>query len=116
MKKINLKSTLAMVAVAASCLGAWKAYDTYGSVDNSLMMENIEALSNPSEVQKWNLHHCYTLPMAHPGNSTNYQYSCSEKCPTYEEAKKYKESQCDCWEKNIIPSTWSPHLGCWKKE
>lgn len=45
MKKINLKSTLAMVAVAASCLGAWKAYDTYGSVDNSLMMENIEALS-----------------------------------------------------------------------
>ncbi len=62
MKKINLKSTLAMVAVAASCLGAWKAYDTY------------------------------------------------------EEAKKYKEPQCECWEKNIIPSTWSPHLGCWKKE
>ena len=46
MKKINLKSTLAVVAVVASCFGAWKAYDTYGSVDNSLMMENIEALSD----------------------------------------------------------------------
>jgi hypothetical protein len=50
MKKINLKSTLAMVAVAASCLGAWKAYDTYGSVDNSLMMENIEALSLDGDI------------------------------------------------------------------
>jgi hypothetical protein len=46
MKKINLKSTLAVVAVVASCFGAWKAYDTYGGVDNSLMMENIEALSD----------------------------------------------------------------------
>ena len=45
MKKIILKSTLAVVAVAASCLGAWKTYDAYGSVDNSLLMQNIEALS-----------------------------------------------------------------------
>lgn len=40
-----LKSTLAVVAVAASCFGAWKTYGAYGSVDNSLLMENIEALS-----------------------------------------------------------------------
>lgn len=45
MKKVILKSTLAVVAVAASCLGAWKTYGAYGSVDNSLLMENIEALS-----------------------------------------------------------------------
>lgn len=45
MKKSIIKSTLAVVAVAASCFGAWKTYDTYGSVDNSLMMENLEALS-----------------------------------------------------------------------
>lgn len=46
MKKVILKSTLAVVAVAASCLGAWKAYGAYGSVDNSMLMENIEALSD----------------------------------------------------------------------
>lgn len=40
-----LKSTLVVVAVAASCFGAWKTYDTYGSVDNSLLMQNIEALT-----------------------------------------------------------------------
>lgn len=45
MKKVILKSTLAVVAVAASCFGAWKTYDTYGSVDNSLLMQNIEALT-----------------------------------------------------------------------
>lgn len=45
MNKNFLKSTLAVVAVAASCFGAWKTYDVYGSVDNSLLMENLEALS-----------------------------------------------------------------------
>lgn len=46
MKKVILKSTLAVVAVAVSCLGAWKTYGAYGSVDNSMLMENIEALSD----------------------------------------------------------------------
>lgn len=46
MKKTILKSTLAVVAVTASCLGAWKTYEAYGSVDNSMLMENIEALSD----------------------------------------------------------------------
>ena len=45
MKKMILKSTLAVVAVTASCLGAWKTYDAYGCVDNSLLMQNIEALA-----------------------------------------------------------------------
>lgn len=40
-----LKSTLAVVAVTASCLGAWKAYDAYDYNDNSLLAENVEALS-----------------------------------------------------------------------
>ena len=44
-----LKSTLARGAVTASCLGAWKAYDTYGHEKNSLLMQNIEALTAPSE-------------------------------------------------------------------
>ena len=99
MKKVILKSALAVVAVTLSCLGAWKAYEAYGNVDNVLLVENLEALSNPPEAQKWNLHHCYTLPIAYPGNATNYQYSCSENCPTYEDAKKYTEPVCGCWEK-----------------
>ncbi len=45
MKKMIFKSTLAVVAVTASCLGAWKTYDAYGCVDNSLLMQNIEALT-----------------------------------------------------------------------
>ena len=44
-----LKSTLAVVAVTASCLGAWKAYEAYRSVDNSLLMENLEALSQDDD-------------------------------------------------------------------
>ena len=49
MKKILLKSTIAVVAVAASSLGAWRAYNAYGVTDNTLLVENIEALSNPSD-------------------------------------------------------------------
>lgn len=60
MKKVILKSTLVVVAVLASCLGAWKAYDYYGVVDNSLLMENIEALSDEDPEgnnEEWYLHH-----------------------------------------------------------
>lgn len=45
MKKVIFKSTLAVVAVATSCLGAWRAYGSYENVDNSLLMENLEALA-----------------------------------------------------------------------
>lgn len=45
MKKTIIKSTLVVVAMAASCFGAWKTYDAYGCVDNSLLMQNIEALA-----------------------------------------------------------------------
>ena len=51
MKKAIIKPTLAVVAVAASCFGAWKAYDAYGSVDNSLMMQNIEALTQNTNLE-----------------------------------------------------------------
>lgn len=43
-----VKSTFAVVAVTASCFGAWKACGVYGNVDNSLLMENLEALSADS--------------------------------------------------------------------
>ena len=76
MKKINLKSTLAMVAVAASCLGAWKAYDTYGSVDNSLMMENIEALSDEN-------------PEGDNGGQTVIHYTVSERTVTIHEYNEF---------------------------
>ena len=46
MKKVILKSTLAVVAVTASCLGAWKAYDAYEYEDNAMLMENVEALTS----------------------------------------------------------------------
>ena len=39
-----------MVAVAASSFGAWKAYDAYGVTDNTLLVENIEALSEAGPV------------------------------------------------------------------
>ena len=49
MKKMILKSTLAVVAVTASCLGVWKAYGAYENVDNALLMENMEALSQDGD-------------------------------------------------------------------
>ena len=49
MKKNFLKSTIVVVAVAASGLGAWRAYNAYGVTDNTLLVENIEALSAASD-------------------------------------------------------------------
>lgn len=46
MKKMILKFTFAVVVMAASCLGARKAYDAYGYEENSILMENVEALSD----------------------------------------------------------------------
>ena len=54
MKKTNLKSALIVAAIAFSCFGAWKAFDTYNNsnVDNnSMLFENIEALSSGSDVE-----------------------------------------------------------------
>ena len=44
MKKVILKSTLAVVAVAASCLVAWKAYvnTTCLQIDNNLLLDLID--------------------------------------------------------------------------
>ncbi len=64
MKKMILKSTLAVVAVTASCLGAWKAYDAYDYNDNSLLAENVEALTQASEIsdKSWYQYLAYTHP------------------------------------------------------
>jgi hypothetical protein len=34
-KKTLIKSALVVVAVATSCLGAWRAYGVYGNADKS---------------------------------------------------------------------------------
>lgn len=52
-----LKSTLAVVAVTASSFCAWKAYGTYGSVNNSLLMENLEALSQDGDNPEQSVKH-----------------------------------------------------------
>ncbi|MBQ8593832.1 MAG: hypothetical protein IJ467_06020, partial [Bacteroidaceae bacterium] len=92
MKKVILKSTLAVVAVAASCLGAWKAYGAYGSVDNSMLMENIEALSDNGEPNDGD-----------NGGQTVIHYTESERTITIHEynelgqivrTKSYKEKCC----------------------
>lgn len=44
MKKKKWKSTIVVVAVAVSSLCVWKAFDAYGTVKNSLLMENLSAL------------------------------------------------------------------------
>ena len=44
MKKTILKSAPGAVAAAASCFGAWKAYDAYQYEDNAMLLENVEAL------------------------------------------------------------------------
>lgn len=49
MKKFLLKSTILGVAVGVSGLGAWRAYNAYEMTDNTLLVENIEALSEASE-------------------------------------------------------------------
>jgi len=46
MKKTILKSACVAVAAAASCFGAWKAYDAYQYEDNAMLMENVEALTS----------------------------------------------------------------------
>lgn len=51
MKKMILKSTFAVVAVVASIYGAWKAYDAYEYNDNSILAENIEALTQEGEAK-----------------------------------------------------------------
>ena len=53
MKKNFLKSTIVVVAVAASSLGAWRAYNAYEVTDNTLLTENIEALANGSDNDSW---------------------------------------------------------------
>lgn len=61
MKKNFLKSTIVVVAVAASSLGAWRAYNAYEVTDNTLLVENIEALTQGSDdtLPSLRLYPCY---------------------------------------------------------
>ena len=62
-EKDDFESTLAVVAVVASIYGAWKAYDAYEYEENSMLMQNIEALAGPSEAKPYDvciqLKNCY---------------------------------------------------------
>lgn len=51
MKKNILKTTLTMIVVAASCYGSYRAYDMYTNkdIEKTLLMENVEALSQWTE-------------------------------------------------------------------
>ncbi len=63
MKKNFLKSTIVVVAVAASSLGAWRAYDAYEVTNNTLLAENIEALTaNDDGLSSLRLYPCYKNP------------------------------------------------------
>ena len=81
---------MSSASVAASGLGACKAYDTYGRVDNTLMMENIEALSDEN-------------PEGDNGGQTVIHYTVSERTVTIHEYNElgqivktitYKEPCC----------------------
>ena len=54
MKKAILKSAPGAVAAAASCFGAWKAYDAYQYEDNAMLIENLEALSDNTDAEGGN--------------------------------------------------------------
>ena len=60
MKKTILKSACVAVAAAASCFGAWKAYDAYQYEDNAMLMENVEALTSDNNPEV-NAHHEVTV-------------------------------------------------------
>lgn len=60
MKKV-FKSTLVVVAVVASCLSTWKAFNAYDKEYNSLLMENLEALSSSTEGAKKEPVSCATV-------------------------------------------------------
>lgn len=40
-----VKTTITTVVLAISCVGAWKAYDTYEENSNSFLGQNLEAIS-----------------------------------------------------------------------
>ena len=127
-----LKSTLAVVAVTASSFGAWKAYGTYGSVNNSLMMENIEALSQDGDNGSGGGHYpepvnCGTIPCS-VATVTPWQWGqgniCNPCCTSYQTAEQLKEeksaqrkSQCWCTgpRQNLDASTQQRYGWCFPK-
>ncbi len=84
MKKTILKSACVAVAAAASSFGAWKAYDAYEYEDNSLLMQNIEALASDSNEN---------------GNSNNSEQFPIVPCGYYEYATTENRG---CWHVKVV--------------
>ena len=47
MKELFIKSTIATFVIAASCFGCLKALQTYSHTGSSLLLKNVEAISDP---------------------------------------------------------------------
>lgn len=60
MKTTILKSTMVVVAMTVSGLGIWKVYDNYGTKGSSLIVENIEALTDP-DIGAYEAVKCYNM-------------------------------------------------------
>ena len=133
MKKVILKSALAVVAVTLSCLGAWKAYEAYGTMDNSLMLENIEALGSLTEKGTGRKKYpepvnCGTLK-CQSHSILPWQWGdgnlCNPCCSAYknaDELKKEKSEKCkeQCWctgpRQNLDASTKQRYGWCFPKD
>ena len=62
MKTPFLKATLALVCVVAVGTGSWKSYQAYvmnGNEVDALLTENIEALSDDSDIREFRTQKCY---------------------------------------------------------
>lgn len=62
MKTRFLKATLALVCVVAVGTGSWKSYQAYvmnGNEVDALLTENIEALSDDSDIREFRTQKCY---------------------------------------------------------
>ena len=95
MKKMILKSTLAVVAVTASCLGVWKAYGAYENVDNALLMENMEALSQDGDNGRGgdNEMVAYLNMRYKKGVNTDWIYYSRNQCGPKQDTEGYGEKK-----------------------
>ena len=86
----SIKCGIAAAVVMAAGFAAYQTYGAYGAQDNSLLMQNIEALAGDAggegNSNKLPAHECYTYGEDTPG-MYGYQkvkeYICSEKISDY---------------------------------
>lgn len=82
MKKSIKSGIVAAVAVAAG-FAAYQSYGSYGLQDNSLLMQNVEALADDK-----------TEPDGDPGSGNNEKGTCGQKTKYYGTAGALKCPKC----------------------